>query len=358
MSKITKSSVNLLSKLIIEIKKGKKQNHHHHLIKKCNDCNIKRRKTSNLCKKPLTNTSHRLDELAQPKKLHLLSVFEQNLDHFSIFQIENFLNILYHRDYQTPNQAISVIRQKFNQQNKLINLKKHEIKNLKLLIYRDQLKNVALQIDYFIIELKEFILSGKGFKLNIKSINLQEQINQKLCQLSEELGHFNLMKPMLKAVQDSPIENPEVLFHVQEYFPSIQSIGPNHIGKTLLWQKVNSKYNCEQDVVYRSFSNIDNVRATVAIEEQQIEQAFVSLNVEETEDLENIEEEEIDSSMFEIYKEDCEQLNQKGAAFQVEKARTKAMRVMKKKPNDWKCLLDACNTPKWEINWIDKDKKK
>lgn len=350
MSEITKSSVNVLSKLIIEIKKGKKQNHHHHLIKKCNDCNIKRRKTSKLCKTPLHNTSHRLDELAQPKKLHLLSVFEQNLNHFSIFQIENFLNILYHRDYQTPNQAISVIRKNINQQNQLINQKKHAIKNLKLLIYRDQLKNVASQIDFFIKELKEFILNGKGFKLNIKSKNLQEQINQKLCQLSEELG--NLMKP-IKTVQDSPIENPKGLFHIQEYFPSIQSIGPNHIGKTLLWQKVNSKYNCEQNVVYRSFPNFDNV-----IEEQQNEQTYFSLDVEETVDLENIEEEEIDSSMFEIYKEDCEQINQKGAAFQVEKARTKAMRAMKKKPNDWKCLLDACNTSRWEINWIDKDKRK
>lgn len=364
MSKISKSPVNLLNKLIIEKEKGKKQNHRRDLKRKCNDPNIKKRYfRSKLCQKKFPKLSHRLDELAQPKKLNLLSVFAQNLEDISIFQIENLLNILYHRDHQTPGQAMCTILQNLNQHNKLTKRKKDEIEILKHLIVREQMKNESTQIDCLINESKEFFMRGKKFQLN--STSFYQQINQKLCHFFDHFGHFKLMNPVLEPVPDCQNKNMEGLFHVQEYFPSIQPIGPNHIGKTLLWQTVNSKYDCQQDFVNCDFNKFDNI-----FEEQKISSAsfdiesnLVSEITEKTNSVSEITgEKEIDSSMFEINKEDCEQSTQKGAAFQMEKARVKAIRnekrVLKKKPDVWKCLLDTCKTPKWEVNWIDKDKKK
>lgn len=341
--------------MITEIENFKKQNHQHDFKQKCNELIIKKQQSSKLCKKPVNNISHRLDELAQPKETYLLSVFEQNLERISIFEIENFLNILNHRVHQTPNQAICTIRQNLNQQNKVIQHKKHEIKNLKLSIHRQQKKNVAPQIDYFVDTLKEICLKRKKFELKIQSISIQEQIIQELCQLSEELDFdiMNIIKPIFNPVPNCPNNNTLGLFQVKEYFPPIQPIGLNHIGKTLMWQTISSKYDCEQDVDYYSSNNLSNV-----FEEQQLDSVLLDIEDIDNLDLEITEEQEIDSTMFKINKEDCEQLTQKGAAFQVEKVRVKAIRSIKKKPDDWKCLLNACNTPKWEVNWIDKDKNK
>lgn len=336
MSKISKFPV----ELIIEHKP------HHDVKEKCMELNIKRRALSKFCKKSLLNKPYRFEELAQTKKSHLLSVFEHILERFSIFQIEDFLNILYHREHQTPNQAISKIRQNINKQKRVIKCKKHEIKNLKLLI-RGQKKK---QIGYFLKTLKEFCLKKKQCKLNVQSTSIQERINQKLCQLLEELD-FDIMKPAFKTVPYCSNDNTKGLLQVKEYYPSIQSIGLNHVGKTLVWHIASSKFNCEQDVGYYNFNSLNNF-----FEEQQL--ASVLSKNEANLDLEVIEEQEIDSSNFKIDKEDCKQLNQKGAAFQVEKARSKAMRAMKKKPDEWKCLLNACKTQKWEVNWIDKDEKK
>lgn len=352
MSKISKFQVNLISKLITEIENGKKQNHQHDLKQKCNEFNIRRHSFKHF-RKPFNNISHRLVVLAQPKKPYLLSVFEQNLERITIFEIENFLNIWNHRVHKTPNQAICTIRQNLNQQNKAIQHKKHEIKNLKLSIHRHQKKNVAPQIDYLVDTLEEICLNRKKIKLKIQSISIQEQIIQELCQLSEELDFMNTMKPAFNSVPDCSNDSTVGLFQVKEYFPPIQPIGLNHIGKTLVWQTISSKYDCEQDVHHYSFNSLSNVFV-----EQQLDPMLLDIEDVDNLDLEIIEEQEIDSSMFKINKEDCEQLTQKGAAFQVEKVRVKAMRAMKKKPDDWKCLLNACNTPKWEVNWIDKDRKK
>lgn len=336
MSNKSKSPVNLLSE----------QNHD--LIQKCIELNIKRRAPTKRCKKSLLNISHRLDELAQTKKSHLLNVFEHNLKR-SIFEIENFLNMLYHRENQTPNQAIFTMKQSLNQQKNERECKKHEISNLKLLIHGKKKKYLAALIDYFVNAIKEFCLRRNFFKLNIESTSIQKQINQKFCQLSEELD-FDSMKLAFKPVHNCSNEDTEGLLQLKEYFPPIQSIGPNHVGQTLVWQTISSKYNCEQDVAYYSFNYLDNI-----FEDQQSASVF---NIEANLDTEIIKEQKIDSSMFKMNKEDCEQLKQKSAVFQVEKARIKAMRAMKKKPDDWKCLLNACKTQKWEVNWVDNDKKK
>lgn len=64
------------------------------------------------------NRSHRrlsptrLKRLATPKMLRVLLTFEKHFHHLNIFQIENFLKIIYEKDYQTPREFIKSLSKK------------------------------------------------------------------------------------------------------------------------------------------------------------------------------------------------------------------------------------------------------
>lgn len=90
---------------------------HHHLLstqKKLSYFNVKLKKCSSrqnrMRQRQLSST--RLKRLATPNLLRALLTFDEHFHHLNIFQIENFLKLIYERDYQTPSEFVKSLRKK------------------------------------------------------------------------------------------------------------------------------------------------------------------------------------------------------------------------------------------------------
>lgn len=65
--------------------------------------------------KKITPASLHVKELSNPKRLHLQQTFKEHLDHLSMIQAQNFLDRIHKKDYQTPREAVAMMKSKVKQ---------------------------------------------------------------------------------------------------------------------------------------------------------------------------------------------------------------------------------------------------
>lgn len=72
----------------------------------------------------------RVNKLAQPRKRTLLSTFNQNCNHFSIFQVEAIAERIYREQFRSPAQVMNEMKQKLRDKQRRVKYQKNEIRKL------------------------------------------------------------------------------------------------------------------------------------------------------------------------------------------------------------------------------------
>lgn len=95
-------------------------------------------------RKNISSATVHVQKLAQPKKLTLLETFKTHSKHLSIFKIETLLTKIYDAKFQTPQQAMSEMKQKLREKINKVKRQKSDIRSLQKKIKKcNEFNNLA-----------------------------------------------------------------------------------------------------------------------------------------------------------------------------------------------------------------------
>lgn len=136
--------------------------------------------------KRIEPASLRLNELALPRFPKVTETFGEHLHHMDIFLIENFLNKIYGNEYQTPEEAMTIVRQKLRDRQQQIRRQKKEAKKLRKKMCAKQTNTARNYSNYVNQSFRSYILSDQQVSLTGDAAKYSNSILNKLCRLMKQ----------------------------------------------------------------------------------------------------------------------------------------------------------------------------
>lgn len=299
--------------------------------------------------KTIEPASCALNQLAQPKNLRVLKTFDEHLHHMSICQIESFLDKIFKVNYQTPEQALRMIKQTVRDRQMRIQRQRREIKSLRKCL-TERKKDVGCLTARLIDNIRTTMSSSRStdrysdailaricllMKQPVPQKNSKSLIDRLLCNFAEKIS--NCMAEILDSNRTMELDGNRCIdsdkkkcFAIKDYYPRMPQ-SPSTITEVDVEEPEEVIEQVADEVV--PFLR----QSQINIDKEKCQQLF---SVIET--IQKIKEEKV-----------------------VEKAKKKAERVKAKnlykakkekalRGNSKECLGNVDQKPQWEVEWIDK----
>lgn len=321
--------------------------------------------------KTIEPASCALNQLAQPRTLRVLTTFDEHLHHMSICQIEHFLDKIFKVNYQTPEQAIRMIKQTVNDRKMRIQRQRREIKSLRKCL-NERKKDVGCLTTRFIDNIRTIMSSNEPTEADGEAEKYSDVILARICQLMKQPlpqeGSKSLIDRLLCSFaekisycmaeildDDDRTNNSEEnrcvdsdtkkCFAIKDFYPHVP-----------LSPSTTSEVDVEEaDEVVEQVAE-DAKHADEAVSNQLLSflrKSQINIDLDKCQQLTNIVEDLKKAKMIKN-----EEKVVKKAAKKVERAKAKKLYAAKKykasSGDSKECLGNVDQKPQWEVEWIDK----
>lgn len=315
--------------------------------------------------KTIEPASCALNQLAQPRRLRVLTTFDQHLHHMSICQIEHFLDKIFKVNYQTPEEALRMIKQTVSDRKMRIQRQRREINSLRNSL-NERKKDVGCLTTRFIDNIRTTMSSNQPTEATGEAEGYSDAILARICQLMKQplpqKGSKSLIDRLLcnfaekisfcmaEILDDDRTTNnsdenrcidsyKKKCFAIEDFYPRVPQ-SPSTITEV-------DEVEGANEVIKQVSEDTDE-----AVSEQLLSFLRKSQIIIDTEKCQQL------SNVVENLQKVNEEKMIKKATKKVERAKAKKLYEAKKNKaltgNSKECLGNVDQKPQWEVEWIDK----